>query len=99
MARRIFRIVIVLSILLGIYIFITKDTHTNVFLITSSSIFFMLFSFGIHGLIAHSLRPKLTENNFAYPLLMGVLWGILLLLFVFFIIPALCPDFFFLNLK
>lgn len=97
MARRIYRIVIVISILLGAYLFTIKETQSRIFLVLISSFIFMLLSFGIHGLIAHSLSPKLTENNFAYPLLMGLLWGILLLLFVFFIIPALCPDFILLN--
>lgn len=95
MARRIYRIVIVISILIGVYLFMIKETYSSTFVVLTSSFTFMLLSFGIHGLIAHSLSPKLTENKIAYPLLMGLLWGILLLLFVFFIIPALCPDFFF----
>jgi hypothetical protein len=99
MARRIYRIIIAVSIVLGIYLLMTRVTHSNTFLISIACFVFILFSIGVHGLIAHSLNPKLIENTVFYPLLMGLLWGVLLLLFVFFMIPSLCPDFFFLDLK
>jgi len=93
MARRIFRIVIAISIILGIYFFISKDDHSKVFSIIMSSLTFLLFSLGIHGLIAHSLRPESKGNIIVYPILMWTLWAILFLLFVFFVIPFYCPDF------
>lgn len=93
MARRIFRIVIVISIALAIYFFISKDDHSKVFLLIMSSFTFLLFSFGIHGLIAHSLHPKSKGNIIVYPILMWALWAVLFLLFVFFVIPIYCPDF------
>ena len=94
MARRIYRILIAISIGLGVYLFMIKETHSNGFLIIISSLIFLLLSMGIHGLIAHSVNPKLKETTFAYPLLMGLLWVILFLMFVFFIIPVFCSDFF-----
>ncbi len=94
MARRIYRILIVISIGLGVYLFMIKETHSNSFLIIISSLIFLLLSMGIHGLIAHSVNPKLKETTLAYPLLMGLLWVILFLMFVFFIIPVFCSDFF-----
>jgi len=93
MARRIFRIVIVISIALAIYLFALKDNHTKSFLIVASSLTFLMFSFGIHGLIAHSLQPNSKGNLIVYPILMWALWAVLFLLFVFFIIPIYCPDF------
>ncbi|MDG1729442.1 MAG: hypothetical protein P8K68_07570 [Algibacter sp.] len=93
MSRRIFKIVIAISILIGIYLYTIRETHTNSFLIISSSITFLILSFGIHGLIAHSLRPKSKGDLIAYPLLMWMLWAVLFLLFVFFVIPIFCPDF------
>lgn len=93
MARRIFRIVIIIAIALGIYLFIVKESHSKSFLIIVSSLNFLLFSLGIHGLIAHSLRPKSKGELITFPLLMWVLWAILFLVFVFFIIPIYCPDF------
>ncbi|TDS16853.1 hypothetical protein DFQ03_1341 [Maribacter caenipelagi] len=93
MSRRIFRIIIAFSILLAIYLIALKDDQSKVFLIVASSITFLIFSLGIHGLIAHSLRPETKGNIIVYPILMWSLWAILFLLFIFFIIPVYCPDF------
>lgn len=71
-----------------------KGGHTKLFLIILSCLIFLLLSTGIHGLIAHALNPKVKESTMAYPMLMGLLWAVLLLLFIFFIIPVFCPDFF-----
>jgi Na+/serine symporter len=93
MARRIFRIVIVVSIVLGVYLYAFRETHSKSFLIIFSSITFLIMSLGIHGLIAHSLSPKSKGELITYPLLMWVLWAVLFLLFVFFVIPIFCPGF------
>jgi|SRR5690554_1213532 len=94
MARRIFSIIIVLAIALGILLFITKESYSKSFLLIVSTLIFLVLSFGIHGLIAHSLRPPTSKAGLiTFPLLMWVLWAILFLLFVFFIIPIYCPDF------
>jgi len=93
MSRRIFRIIIVVAIALGIYLFIVKESHSRSFLVIASSLDFLLFSLGVHGLIAHSLRPKSKGELITFPLLMWVLWAVLFLFFVFFIIPIYCPDF------
>ncbi len=73
MARRIYTIVIAVAVGLGFYLNAIKDTHSKTFLIVTAGIFFMLFSMGIHGLIAHSMNPKLKGGILAYPLLMGAL--------------------------
>jgi len=93
MSRRIFRIVILVAVALGIYLFISKESFSKSFIIIVSSFDFLILSFGIHGLIAHSLRPKSKGELISFPLLMWVLWAILFLVFVFFIIPIYCPDF------
>ena len=93
MARRIFRIVIIVSIAIAVYLFIVKEDHSKVFSIVMSSLTFLLFSFGIHGLIAYSLHPEKKGNMIAYPILMWALWAILFLLYVFVVIPFYCPDF------
>ncbi len=93
MTRRIFRIVMVIAIALGISLFVAKESFSKSFLIITSSLIFLLFSFGIQGLIAHSLRPKSKGDLITFPLLMWVLWALLFLVFVFLIIPVYCPDF------
>lgn len=93
MARRIYSILIALTLGLGFYLYYIKDTHSKIFLIVISGILFTFLSMGIHGLIAHSLNPKVKGKFLLYPLLMGVLWAFMFFLFVFFIIPVFCPDF------
>jgi len=93
MYRRVFRIVIVIAIALGIYLFVAKESFSKNFLIIALSIDFIILSLGIHGLIAHSLRPSSKGELITYPLFMWILWAILFLIFVFFIIPIYCPDF------
>ena len=93
MARRVYSIIIAIALGLGFYLFTIRDTHSKAYLITISAIIFTLFSMGIHGLLAHSLKPKVKGDIIIYPLLMGVLWAILFFLFVFVFLPILCPDF------
>tara|TARA_R110000765_G_scaffold71846_2_gene139446 strand:- start:343 stop:636 length:294 start_codon:yes stop_codon:yes gene_type:complete len=93
MSRRIFRIVIVIAIALGIFLFVGKESYSKNFLIIVSSLDFLLLSLGIHGLIAHSLSPKSKGELITFPLLMWVLWAVLFLVFVFFVLPIFCPDF------
>ena len=94
MTRRLFRIVIVIAIVLGIFLFFAKATFSNSTLIIISSLIFLLFSFGIQGLIAHSIRPPESKGELiTFPLLMWVFWALMFLVFVFFIIPVYCPNF------
>ncbi|WP_299111207.1 hypothetical protein [uncultured Winogradskyella sp.] len=95
MTRRVYRIVIVIAIVLWISLFIVKDSYSNSLLIIASSLTFLVFSFGIHGLIAHSIHPPSTNGKLiTFPLLMWMLWAVMFLVFVFLIIPVYCPDFF-----
>lgn len=93
MARRIYQILLVISIVLGFYLYTIKESHSKTFLITVSSLIFLFLSMGIHGLIAHSLKPNVKGALIAYPILMGILWSVLFFMFVFFILPIFCPEF------
>ncbi|WP_178985578.1 hypothetical protein [Winogradskyella helgolandensis] len=94
MSRRLFRIVIIIAIVLGLFLFIAKTSFANSVLIIIASLIFLLFSFGVQGLIAHSVRPpESKEELITFPLLMWVFWALMFLVFVFFIIPVYCPDF------
>jgi hypothetical protein len=95
MERRIYRILIVVSLALGIYLFNIKEGHSVLFLSISLGLIFFLFSGGIHGLIAHSVTPKLKNYTIFYPLVMGLVWFFLLIILVFFILPMFCPHFVF----
>lgn len=93
MARRIFRIIIALSIIAGVLLFSFREGQSASFTIVASTLVFLFFSFGLHGLIAHSLHPKFKGNIIVYPIWMWALWAVLFLLFVFILIPLYCPDF------
>lgn len=86
-------IIIIASIAAAFYLYLAQDAHSSSFNIVVSSLIFLLFSFGIHGLIAHALHPEFKGNIIFYPIWMWALWAVLFLLFVFFVIPLYCPDF------
>ena len=88
MSRRIFRIIIAIAIVIWITLFVTKNSISKRVLLSVASLTFLAFSLGIHGLIAHSIRPPRTkEKLITFPLLMWVLWAVM-----FLIIPVYCPD-------
>jgi hypothetical protein len=94
MSRRIFRIVITIAIFILVSLFITQDSFSKSVLISVTTLTFLMFSFGMHGLIAHSIRPPASKwELITFPLLMWVLWAVMFLVFVFLIIPIYCPDF------
>jgi len=93
MARKIFRIIIALSILAGILLVNFREAQSASFMIVAATLTFLVFSLGVHGLIAHSLHPKFKGDIIVYPIWMWALWAVLFLLFVFFLIPLFCPDF------
>ena len=94
MSRRIFRIVIAIAIIIWVVLFMTKETMSKTIVITISALTFLVFSFGIQGLIAHSMRPPRTKGELmTFPLFMWVLWAIMFLIFVFLITPVFYPDF------
>ncbi|WP_111707709.1 hypothetical protein [Lutibacter citreus] len=93
MARRIYLILIIISMLLGWYLFMFKETHSTTFLLVITSLIFLLFSAGIHGLLAHSLKPNIKGDIIGYPIVMGIIWAVLFFLFTFFILPVFCSDF------
>jgi len=93
MERRIYRILIVVSLALGFFLFNIKESHSVLFKAIALGIIFFLFSGGIHGLLAHSVTPKLKNYTIVYPLLMGLVWMFLLIILMFFVIPFFCPNF------
>lgn len=93
MARRIFAIVIVAALAVGLFLYLNQEAYSTRFLMIASSLAFLVFSLGIHGLIAFSLRPELKGQIIFYPVWMWALWAVLFLVFVFLLLPAICPGF------
>lgn len=93
MLRRIYTILLVLALIAGFILYFFKD---NVSANTMMGILFflsMLFIASVHGIIAHSIRVELKGRMIVYPVLMGILFGILFFFFVFVVIPWFFPDF------
>jgi len=93
MARRIFAIIILVTLVFGLFLFLNQEDYSTRFLMLASSIAFLVMSLGIHGLIAFSLRPEFKGQIIFYPVWMWALWAVLFLIFVFFLLPAICPGF------
>jgi hypothetical protein len=91
--RRIFTVSIVLALIVGFFVFINRQTYSTRFIMISSSLAFLIFSLGIHGMIAFTLKPEFKGRMIFYPVWMWALWAILFLIFVFLILPAICPGF------
>lgn len=93
MYRRIFAILILMSLAIGGYMYLNPAAHGQMFLLVGSSLSFLMLSFGIHGLIAHSLHPKFKGQIIFYPIWMWALWAVLFLMFVFLVLPLICENF------
>ncbi|KGL62100.1 hypothetical protein [Polaribacter sp. Hel1_85] len=93
MERKIYRIIIVVSLVLGGFLYTIKDAHSVLFISVALGFVFFLFSGGLHGLLAHSINPKLKSYTIAYPLIMGLVWMFLLMILIFFVLPIFCPNF------
>lgn len=94
MSRRVFKIVIAIAFIIWVFLFVIKDSLSKSFLIGAATLTFLVFSFGVQGLIAHSVRPPATKGELImFPLFIWILWALMFLVFVFFIMPMYCPDF------
>ena len=47
----------------------------------------------IHGVVAHSLTSQQKGNLIIYPVFMGILFGVLVFIYLFLLLPAVNPDF------
>jgi len=93
-ARRIYWVILILSIIIGIYFFgMARDKFDPEFLIFFALVPFFMFASSVYGLIAHLLKPSVKGGMIAYPLIMGILFVLLFFIHVFVIVPLLCPDF------
>jgi hypothetical protein len=77
----------VASLALLILVLLNKNKILFEALIWMVSIIFMLIVASIHGIIAHSLYPKIKGTLIFYPILMGILFGIITCIFIFLVLP------------
>lgn len=95
-ARRIYWIILILSIIIGVYFYgIAPNKYNPDFLIIFALVPFLMFAGAIHGLISHLLKPSVKGRggSLIYPLIMGAVFALLFFIHVFVILPKVCPDF------
>jgi hypothetical protein len=96
MARLTYLVIIFISVLIGVFFFgLWRERFAKDFLILFSLLPMLLFATGVHGLVAHSFKPSFKAKYGAifYPVLMGVLFVVLLMIHFFVILPLICPEF------
>ena len=93
MAKRIYWILLIISIIIGAIVFSYKEIIPIYLLLVVLFCLFTMIVSSIHGIIAHSLDPRLKGGLIAYPLLMGALFAVLFFICFFFIIPLFFPGF------
>ncbi len=93
MARKIYSIILVIATIGGVILYNVKDGMERNFLIASLFVVATLVVGSIHGIVAHSLRPKVKGDLIAYPIAMGALFVFLFWISLFFIVPLFCPNF------
>jgi hypothetical protein len=92
-----YQILLAMSGITGIVLYgVMPDRFEPQFLFRFSFLPFFLFVTGVHGLLAHvvSSKGKSLAGSFLYPLFMGALFVVLLMVHLFLIMPAVCPDLF-----
>lgn len=81
------------SIVIGLGMLALQHRLDPTFIIYFSLVPFFLFAIGLSGIILHYFDTHFKLDSLTYPLFIGGLFVILLLLHVFFVLPVVCPGF------
>jgi hypothetical protein len=93
-ARKIYWMILLLSIMIGIYFYvIAPGNYNRDFLALFALLPFFLFTLSIHGLLAHSFSPLTKGGLIIFPLIMGFIFALLFFIHLFIILPVLFPEF------
>lgn len=93
MAKRIYSILGVLA--LGIMFYLIDRTggdadRTMIWVIT---LLYAVMVGCIHGIISHSLKARQKGSLIFYPVMMGILFGVLALVYFYLVLPLITPSF------
>jgi hypothetical protein len=89
MANRLYKVLGIVSLLALIFVLMNRGKIVFEGLMWLVSILFMLIVASIHGILAHSLQPNIKGNLIFYPVLMGILFGVLSAIYFLFIMPLI----------
>lgn len=93
MAKRIYSIVAIIAIIIIISLILSPQLISISTKFWIVSIVYALFVGSIHGLLAHSVSAKQKDSLVVYPLLMGMLFTALLLVYIYLVMPFVLPGF------
>lgn len=82
-----------MAVVIGVIVFFMKDSLSTMALLGILFITSMISITSVHGIIVHSVDIKKQMQSFQFPLLMGVVFAVVLFIWVFLIFPLFCPDF------
>lgn len=89
MVNKVYRMIGIISILSLIVVIIFRNKILFEGLMWIVSVLFMLLVASIHGIIAHTVRPSQKGSLIFYPILMGILFGIITAIYFFVIMPLI----------
>ena len=70
-----------------IVVLIYKDKILTEGLLWITSILFLILVIAIHGKLAHSLKPKQKSSLIFYPVVMGILYGLMAAVYFLLLMP------------
>lgn len=89
MINKVYQLIGILSVVFLIVVILYRDEILMESLLWIVSVLFLLLVVSIHGMIAHTLKPAQKGNLIFYPILMGILFGIIAAVYFFFIMPLI----------
>jgi len=93
MAKRIYTIIGLIALAIMLYFIFNPNIISAKSLLWVVSFLYAVIVGCIHATIAHSLTIKQKGNLIVYPVLMGILFGILAFIFIFVILPVSVPGY------
>lgn len=89
MSKRAYQIIVLISIVIGIILYLTVNENNQESYMWVSLVPFFLFVAGFHGMLTYTSF----HNHPFYPFLMGAIFVGLLLLHLYVMLASLCPCF------
>ncbi|MBK7289351.1 MAG: hypothetical protein KBF82_08225 [Chitinophagaceae bacterium] len=93
MAKKIYSIIAVITIIIIIYLILNPQTFASRPLLWVVTILYTFLVGAIHGILGHSLSSKQKGNLIFYPLLMGILFSVLVFIYLYVVLPLIVPGF------
>ncbi|MGV3658176.1 MAG: hypothetical protein ACO1NX_09480 [Chitinophagaceae bacterium] len=93
MARRIYTILGAIAFVIIIFLLVYPGVAAGRTLTWSVTLLYALFVTSIHGAIDHSLNVRQKGSIIFYPVFMGVLFAVLVFIYLFVVLPFVIPGF------